>query len=202
MISRLIGFFYFIFLARALSVENFGIYAWVLGFVYNFLPVADLGIERYILKNLPRHLDKAEDYFRHLLGLKIILAFLTSFLVITLGFLMGLSGEKLISLLIFSLLFFPQNIFHLIVSFQNAREEVLTGVAANIFFSLAGALLGAAAVRRGLAVPWLFASYLAALLLTVFGLMARAKKLALPLKPKFEKTALWFGGNAASLLFW
>ncbi|MDD5638515.1 MAG: oligosaccharide flippase family protein, partial [Candidatus Pacebacteria bacterium] len=56
-ISRLIGFFYFIFLARALSVENFGIYAWVLGFVYNFLPVADFGIERYILKNLPRHLD-------------------------------------------------------------------------------------------------------------------------------------------------
>lgn len=190
-IGRAIGFFYFIFLARTLSVENFGIYAWVLGFVYNFLPVADLGIERYILKNLPRHLDKTQEYFRHLLGLKVVLAFLTSFLVIALGFLMGLSGEKLISLIVFSLLFFPQNIFHLIVSFQNAREEVLTGVAANIFFSLAGALLGAAAVRRGLAVPWLFVSYLAALLLTVFGLMARAKKLALPLKPKFEKkTAL------------
>ena len=191
-ISRLIGFFYFIFLARTLSVENFGIYAWVLGFVYNFLPVADFGIERYILKNLPRHLDKAEDYFRHLLGLKTILAFLTSLLVIALGFLMGLSGEKLISLIIFSLLFFPQNIFHLIISFQNAREEVLTGVAANIFFSLTGALLGTAAVHRGLAVPWLFVSYLAALLLTVFGLMARAKKLALPLKqPRFEKkTAL------------
>jgi len=190
-ISRLIGFFYFIFLARILSVENFGIYAWVLGFVYNFLPVADFGIERYILKNLPRHLDKAEDYFRHLLGLKTILAFLTSFLVITLGFLMGLSGEKLISLIVFSLLFFPQNIFHLIISFQNAREEVLSGVWANIFFSLLGAVLGIAAVRRGLGVTWLFVSYLAALLVMVLGLLIRAKKLNLPLKPKFEKkTAL------------
>ncbi|MBP8591194.1 oligosaccharide flippase family protein [Candidatus Shapirobacteria bacterium] len=190
-ISRAIGFFYFIFLARSLAVEAFGVYAWVLGFIFNFLPVADFGIERYILKNLPRHLDKAEEYFRHLLGLKIILACLTTLLVVSLGFLMGLSGEKLISLLIFSLLFFPQNIFHLIISFQNAREEVLTGVAANIFFSLLGALLGVAAVRRGLGVPWLFVSYLASLVMVVLGLTVRAKKLNLPLKPKFEKkTAL------------
>ncbi|MDD5481970.1 MAG: oligosaccharide flippase family protein [Candidatus Shapirobacteria bacterium] len=184
--GRTIGFAYFIFLARSLTVENFGIYAWVLGFVYNFLPVADLGIERYILKNLPRHLDQAKEYFRDLLGLKIALAGITFLLTIALGLVLGLSGEKLVSLLIFSLIFLPNNIIHLTASFQNAREEVITGIAANLFFSTLGALMGAGAVFLGLGVTWLFITYFAALLITALGVIVRAQELDLPLKPRFS----------------
>jgi len=189
-IGRTIGFAYFIFLARSLTVENFGIYAWVLGFVYNFLPVADLGIERYILKNLPRHLDRLEDYFRDLLGLKIALAGTTFLLTIALGLTLGLTGEKLVSLLIFSLIFLPNNIIHLTASFQNAREEVMTGIAANLFFSTLGALMGVGAVYLGLGVVWLFITYLVALLITALGVIVRAKKLALPLKPRFSQKTI------------
>ncbi len=189
-IGRTIGFVYFIFLARSLTVENFGIYAWVLGFVYNFLPVADLGIERYILKNLPRHLDRLEDYFRDLLGLKIALAGTTFLLTIALGLTLGLTGEKLVSLLIFSLIFLPNNIIHLTASFQNAREEVMTGIAANLFFSTLGALMGVGAVYLGLGVVWLFITYLVALLITALGVIVRAKKLALPLKPRFSQKTI------------
>lgn len=189
-VGRTIGFAYFIFLARSLTVENFGIYAWVLGFVYNFLPVADLGIERYILKNLPRHLDKAGEYFRDLLGLKIALAGLTFLLTVCLGLTLGLSGEKLISLVIFSLTFLPSNIIHLISSFQNAKEEVGTGIVANLFFSALGALMGAGAVVLGLSVTWLFVSYLAAQAITTLGIIIRAKKLGLPLAPRFNKKTI------------
>ncbi|MDD3532274.1 MAG: oligosaccharide flippase family protein [Candidatus Shapirobacteria bacterium] len=184
--GRTIGFAYFIFLARSLTVENFGIYAWVLGFVYNFLPVADLGIERYILKNLPRHPDRSGEYFRDLLGLKIALAGITFLLTIALGLVLGLSGEKLVSLLIFSLIFLPNNIIHLTASFQNAREEVITGIAANLFFSTLGALMGAGAVFLGLGVTWLFITYFAALLITALGVIVRAQELDLPLKPRFS----------------
>jgi len=189
-IGRTIGFAYFIFLARSLTVENFGIYVWVLGFVYNFLPVADLGIERYILKNLPRHLDQVEDYFRDLLGLKIALAVITFLLTIALGLILGLTGEKLVSLLIFSLTFLPSNIIHLVTSFQNAREEVGTGIAANLFFSALGALIGIGAVLLGFGVAWLFIAYLAAQAITTLGILIRAQKLNLPLKPRFSKKAV------------
>ena len=50
--GRVIGFLYFLFLARYFSVENFGILSWVLGFGYNFYPLADLGIQNYVLKHL------------------------------------------------------------------------------------------------------------------------------------------------------
>ena len=185
-IGRTIGFAYFIFLARNLTVENFGIYAWVLGFVYNFLPVADLGIERYILKNLPRHPNRAQEYFQNLLGLKLVSAGITFLLTIALALIMGLSGEKLASLFIFSLIFLPHNIFHLISSFQNAREEVITGIGGNLFFTILGALMGVGALRLGLGVIWLFITYLAALLITTLGIVIRAKKIGLIIKPKFN----------------
>ncbi|MDD3679808.1 MAG: oligosaccharide flippase family protein [Candidatus Shapirobacteria bacterium] len=189
-IGRTIGFAYFIFLARSLTVENFGIYAWVLGFVYNFLPVADLGIERYILKNLPRHPDRSKEYFADLLGLKIALAGITLILTAVLGIIMGLSGTKLASLFIFSLIFLPNNIIHLVSSFQNAWEEVFTGIISNLFFSLSGALLGINAIWLGLGVTWLFISYLIALLITALGIIVRAKKVGLPLKPRFNKRTI------------
>ncbi len=188
--ARTIGFIYFIFLARSLTVENFGIYAWVLGFVYNFLPVADFGIERYILKNLPRHLDQAKDYFRSLLGLKLVLGGLTLVLVISLGLIIGLSEEKLISLLIFSTVFLPYNIFHLIISFQNAREEVITGAIGNLLFSLLGALLGAGVIFLKLGVAWLFVAYLLSLFINVLGLTVRAQKVGLSLKPRLKKETI------------
>ncbi len=188
--GRVVGFVYFIFLARQLTVENFGVYAWVLGFVYNFLPVADLGIERYILKNLPRQLDRAKEYFRDLLGLKIALAGTTFLLTASLGFILGLSSERLVSLIIFSLIFLPNNIIHLTTSFQNAREEVVTGVVANIFFSILGALMGAGAIFLGLDVIWLFVTYLVSLLITSLGVIVRAKKLNLPLRPRFNKKVI------------
>lgn len=189
-IGRTIGFAYFIFLARSLTVENFGIYAWVLGFVYNFLPVADLGIERYILKNLPRHLDQTKEYFRDLLGLKIVIAAVTFVLTAILGLIMGLSGEKLISLFIFSLIFLPHNIIHLISSFQNAKEEVITGIVGNLFFSFLGALMGAGAIFLNLGIIWLFIAYLFSLLITALGIIIRAKKIGLPLSPRFEKETI------------
>jgi len=188
--ARTIGFIYFIFLARSLTVENFGIYAWVLGFVYNFLPVADFGIERYILKNLPRHLNKSKDYFRNLLGLKLVLGSLTLALVISLGLIIGLSEEKLISLLIFSTVFIPYNIFHLIISFQNAREEVITGVFSNLFFSLLGALLGVGVISLKLGVAWLFIAYLLSLFISVLGLTIQARKTGLPLEPRLKKETI------------
>jgi len=185
-IGRTIGFSYFIFLARQLTVENFGIYAWVLGFIYNFMPIADFGLQRYTLKHIPRQPQKINYYFRHLLTFKIALGILTTILTVCAGLLLGLKGTKLISLLVFSSVFLPQNIFHIIVFFQNAREKVLTGVIANIAFSSLGAILGILTIQLELGVVWLFITYLGALFISVIGLIVKAKKVNLPFKPAFD----------------
>ena len=185
-VGRTIGFLYFIFLARQLSVENFGIYAWVLGFIYNFLPIADFGLQRYTLKHIPRQPQKTNYYFRHLLTFKVILGVFTTILAICSGLLLGLKGTKLISLLIFSSVFLLHNIFHIIVFFQNAQERVLTGIVANIAFSSLGAILGVLAIQLKLSVVWLFIAYLSALSIAVLGLIIKAKKVNLPFKLAFD----------------
>jgi len=176
LISRAIGFLYFIFLARNLLVSSFGVYAWVLGFVYNFLPVADFGLERYILKYIPRNRNKINFYFKRILGLKFILAIFAIFVCLILALVLGTSNPKFTLLLIFTLHFIPYNIAYTIVTFQNAKEEALTCAKFNIYYSLLGAILGTFVVKLKLGLPWIFVAYFAAISLVLIWLVIKRDK--------------------------
>ena len=71
MAGRIIGFFYFLLLARFLGVATFGIYNFTIAFVYNFIPVADFGIERLVLRDISRDRDKTAYYLSRLLPLRV-----------------------------------------------------------------------------------------------------------------------------------
>ena len=160
--ARLIGFAYFIFLAKKLSVADFGVFNWVLGLVYNFLPVADFGLERYILKHLPRQIKKAKSYYPRLLTLKMILGTISFLLAIALGLILGASGEKLLILTIFSLHLIPYGLVYTTITFKNAQEKVELAAIFNIAYSLAGAILGIGAIKFGLGLRGVFSGYLLA----------------------------------------
>lgn len=51
-IGRIIGFFYTIFLARNLGVENFGLYSVALAYFSIFAQIADFGFNRYLIQEL------------------------------------------------------------------------------------------------------------------------------------------------------
>jgi len=177
--GRAIGFLYFIFLARSLSVENLGIYAWVLGFGYNFYPLADFGIERIVLKHLPRNLENVNPYLSKLLPLKLALAVMSGLLSIILGLVIGVGADKIIYLAIFSLALLPYNLIQLYSSVENAKENSKTYASATILGPIIFSILGIAIVKTGINIGWLFTVHFAANLLILIHIISGSKSLNL-----------------------
>ena len=123
-LARLIGFFYFIFLARFLGVATFGIYNFTLAFVYNFVPVADFGIERLVLRDISRQPEKTTFYLARLLPLRLFLSLGAYLLVLILGLILGQSLRQIGYLAVFGLFIFPYSFTYLLSSFLNAQEKM------------------------------------------------------------------------------
>ena len=141
-IARLIGFFYFIFMARVLGVEVFGVYNFTLAFIYNFIPVAGLGVARLVLRDISRKRQKTNFYFPRLLPLCFFTSFGAYFLALLLGLILGQSLRQIFYLAILGLSLIPNNLTYLIVSFRNAREKMGYTAIVNIVTPILIALFG------------------------------------------------------------
>lgn len=186
-VARLIGFLYLIFLGRQLGVENFGIYVFTISLVYNFVPVADFGIERLVMRDIARKPDDSQFYFSRLAPLKLITAFISVTLTLMLGLILKLDTIRLSYLLIFSLGLFPIGLATLIVVIAAAKEQMKLMSLANIlliscyaFFGLIFYFSGGGIARILLAYP--IANSLI-LLFLIFNL--RRWDLKLEFKPDF-----------------
>ena len=178
-LGRIIGFLYFIFLARNLGVENFGVYAWVLAFVYNFYPLADFGIEKIVIRDLPREPEKASYYLQRLLPLRFWLAIFTLILLLLLSLPMKLGAGKFFFIFLFGLTILPTNLIYLVAFIQNAREKAKTYALSTVTISLLSALLGFFIVSFKLPLPFLYLAFFFASLpiLAILIRMARSLKL-------------------------
>jgi O-antigen/teichoic acid export membrane protein len=123
-IGRLIGFFYFLLLARFLGVAAFGVYNFTLAFVYNFVPVADFGLERFVLRDISREPQQGSFYLARLLPLRLLLSLGAYFSVLILGLILGQSLKQIGYLAIFGLFIFPYSLTYLLASFLNAQERM------------------------------------------------------------------------------
>ncbi len=184
--GRAIGFFYFVFLARALGVADFGIYSFTLAFVYNFIPVADFGVERLILRDIAREPEKAGYYFPRLLPLRVFLSLASYLLALILGIVLGLPLRELVYLSLFGLALLPYNLAFLAVSFQNAREKMHYLAVVNIALAALSGVLGITFVFLKLGLFWIFLAYpLANLVLALF-VFSQVRKWGLPLGWKVD----------------
>jgi O-antigen/teichoic acid export membrane protein len=157
-VGRGIGFLYYIFLARYLSVSQFGVWNWVLGLGYNFYPLADFGIQRYILKHLPREPERKEEYLHKLLPLRLVLAVGSVMISCLLALILG-SPTKAGYMLIFGLALLPYNLIFLYTSLRNAFEEMHVYGLVNIGITLGYTLAGLIIMQLNLGLGWLFSSY-------------------------------------------
>lgn len=185
-LSRTISFFYFVFLARSLSVANLGIYAWVLGFGYNFYPLADFGLERVVLKYIPRYPSETSLYLSRLFSLRLFLALGSVLVSVVLGLLMGVGKQRLFYIFTFGLALLPYNLLYLYAAFKNAQEKAEVYAAITILTSLLSSLFGIGVVYLGLGLGWLFAVYFLANTAVLILLLLRAPKLGLPVSWKIE----------------
>lgn len=141
-IGRLLGFFYFLFLARFLGVTTFGVYNFTLAFVYNFIPVADFGLERLVLRDISRESSKISFYLPRLIPLRLFLSLIAYLGTLLLGVILGQSSQQVFYLAIFGLFIFPYSFTYLLSSFLNAQEKMKYMAMAVVFGQLLIFILG------------------------------------------------------------
>lgn len=173
-LARAIGLFYTIFLARALGVESFGIYIFALAFLYNFIPVADFGIERVVLRDIPRAPAKASFYLARLLPLRFLLWLGAYFFLLVLGLILGRSSQEIFYLAVLALSLLPYSLTYLLASFQNARERMEHTALANVATIALTAIIGVGFVVAKLSLIWIFFAYVLGNLLVAIFFLARA----------------------------
>lgn len=159
-LARLIGLVYFIFVARKLSVGDFGIYTFTLSFVYIFYPVADFGIERLVLRDISRETEKSNEYLNKLFPLKIILSVLSILLILISGACLKQSSDQLYYFIIFGLAIIPYNLTFLIMAIKNAHEKMQFMAAANISSIIISALIGTVFLITGASLAWVLSAFL------------------------------------------
>ncbi|MBU3957237.1 flippase [Patescibacteria group bacterium] len=180
-IARGIGFFYFIFLARVLGVETFGIYNFTLAFIYNFVPVADFGIERLVLRDISRKPEKTQFYFSRLLPLRFLLAIFAYFAALFLGIILGQPLKQIFYLAIFGLSLIPYSLTYLIASFQNAQEKMEYMAMANVGTISLTAFLGITFVFAQLSLIWILLAYVLGQLIIALIFLVKSSSWHLPL---------------------
>ena len=184
--ARFIGFLNFIFLARLLSVPNFGIFVWILGFVYNFYPLADFGLERLVLRELPRKPQRAQFYFSRLIPLRIFLSVGTVLICLSVATIMGIEKQKLLFVLFFSLTVLPQNLIFLIAAIKNSQEKAKAFSVLTILISLLPMITGVTTILMSQSLGLLFLSFLGSELLILLILLSQIQKLDLKLTWKLD----------------
>ncbi len=169
---------FFIYLARNLPVERFGVFTWVLGLGYNFYPLADFGIQRYILKYLSRDLSQSKIFLAKLMPLRLVLA-VGSVLASSLLALILSSPEKAGYVGLFGLALLPFNLIFLYTATKNAAEKMKFHSFATIAVTLAYTLIGVVMIQLGLNLPWLFSAYFFGNLIVLAGIFNQADDLNL-----------------------
>lgn len=185
--ARLLGFVYFIFLARYLGVATFGVYNFTLAFIYNFVPLADFGLERLILRDLSRDLEKTNDYLARLIPLKTILAFVAYFAALGLALILGQSFKQIVYLAIFGLFIFPYSFNYLLSTIQNAREKMKYFSLVIIFGQLFTVIVGFIFVFFNFSLYLIFLAPFIGNLLISFILINQSSNWNLKLAWKFDQ---------------
>lgn len=185
-IARLIGLLYFVFLARSLGVEAFGIYTFTLAFLYNFIPIADFGIERLVLKDISKEPTKASLYFSQLLIPRVLLAVIAIFIALLAGIILHQSFNQIIYFLVFGLSLIPYNLTYLITAIQNAKEKMKYSAIANIAIIGVTSVLGVIFVLLGLSLLWIFLAYFLGNLIVALVFLIFSPKFGLNLKIKID----------------
>lgn len=168
----LIGFLFFLFLARWLEPENFGRYMFAFALAEIFSILGDAGLHEYFIRELARRPEQLKQRLAGVLALKTVLSCASALLMITLLPLMGKDRETSLAVIAFALAQIGYSWFYTSTIAFSSRQDM--GRQALLWL-LEKALYAAAGV---------------AVLVTGYGFAAVA----------FSNTAVQFAGGAAALL--
>ncbi|MFN3301473.1 MAG: flippase [Patescibacteria group bacterium] len=126
-VEKLLVLFYFIFLARYLGPEEFGIYSFAISFVAVFSVFLDLGFSTALVRETAKAKERTNEYLNNLLTFKFITTIFTIFLIVLTINLLNYppSTRLLIYLATFWIIFesFAATFYASIRGWQNLRYE-------------------------------------------------------------------------------
>lgn len=147
-IQKIISFGYFIILARFLGLDSLGQYYTALAFTTVFAIFIDLGFANALTREVAKDQDRASQWLRVVVAIKIILAALTLLAALLIAFLVY--NQFLFTLIIvssISMVFdsFTTTFFAVIRGFHNLKYESIS----SVLFQLIVAALGLLAIKLG-----------------------------------------------------
>lgn len=127
--QKVISFFYFIMIARAISVDDLGKYSFALSFATIFSIFLDFGTTQILVRASARNNEDSQKYLSNALGFKLIASFFVYLLIVSMVNLMGYPE-------ITKQLVYVTGLVIILDSFSIAFYSILRGLQNLIFESL------------------------------------------------------------------
>lgn len=149
LLVKIVSFFYTVFLARILGVDNFGLFTVALSYFSLVSAVADFGISRYLIREIARGTKDTSSLISNILILRLT-AIAVVFALFSVGMALLDPNVDRVSLTLIALLsIFPQAVALTIDGVFVAVNRVKLAAFGLIFLSVATAFLGVSLVYSG-----------------------------------------------------
>jgi len=102
---KILNFLFRIYVVRALGDQLFGEYSIVIAFVGLFQIIAEPGITQYAMREIARDRGTTEFYFWNLVGVRLVLALLSTILITAAAFAFGYSPAIIVAIFLYTLTF-------------------------------------------------------------------------------------------------
>lgn len=148
-LTRALVFVFFIFLARIIPVNDFGKIVFTTSLVTAFAPLADLGMERYLLIKVSRDLEKKKQIMAKFFSSRLLVAGIVYLLVVLVSLFLNLSWEDWINILFFGLVIIGNSVADFFVAFFNAQEKAIQASLVRFFPTIFWVFFGFLLLKSG-----------------------------------------------------
>ena len=186
---RLVALGYKVFLARALGVAGYGLYAWVVTTVMVFTLLVEAGMNRLLIRDVARQPERGPGLMGAVARVRLVFAAVAFVAMLGVFLVVPTQDGQLLGLAIVGItLFIGAGSLTFDAGFYAAEEARFSGVA-QVIVTVTAALLGVAAVLLHLGLPGLFAGVVASQLLQAAYLYFRLQDVHL--RPDWDAILPW-----------
>ena len=134
--SRVMTAVFALWLARRLGPAQFGQFIFITSFIYIFIPVADLGIENYLLRVIPRWPNRRVKILRRLFYPRVIASLFAYSLAILAALIGGYSLLDVGEIAAFGLMLVPYSLSYFFQTYFNAQGKTNKAILIKLSYPL------------------------------------------------------------------
>src|SRR3989344_4348702 len=158
-LQKVISFFYFIFVARMIQVENTGVYFFAITFTTIFTVVADFGMGPVLTREAARFPDRSESYFNTVFWTKMMFGVGAYLLVVLFANILKYPETTKLLIYISGITMFFDNLTPSFNSIFRANKNLIYESLGVIGSQLTTLLIGTFALLNGWPLVWLILAY-------------------------------------------